>query len=56
MNLTRSLLSTADETIELSQVPAMGELCQLSQISINGVTGTVKLLPLARQTLDLENR
>lgn len=51
MRFTRSRRSTVDDIMEPSQTSAMELRCQSSHVSMRDVTGTMKLRPLARQTL-----
>lgn len=48
---SRSLLITATETMELSQMSAISEMCQVSHLSTNDVLGTTGTRPRARHTL-----
>ena len=51
ISLTRSRRRTVEDTIELSHMSAIEQRCHSSQVSIRGVTGTIKLRPRARHTL-----
>lgn len=52
INDTTSLLITAEAIIDPSEMSAISDLCQLSQLSIREFTGTVNERPRDKQTLD----
>lgn len=51
MRFTRSRRRTVDDIMDPSQTSAIELRCQSSHVSMSGVTGTMKLRPLAKHTL-----